>query len=120
MRQIIAQPVDQTDAGGRLSRRTNPIKAPNFDFVGSVQRLQTYIYNAERGTAVADVEMQARILRNETPRYRYAAETPDGNYEGSTSAFPSGLRLLGQISVRKGEGPALTSITVGASRFPTL
>lgn len=34
---------------------------------GSVLRFQSYIYNAERGTAAADVEMQARILRNGAP-----------------------------------------------------
>jgi VWFA-related protein len=33
---------------------------------GSILRFQSYIYNAERGTTAADVEMQARILRNDT------------------------------------------------------
>ena len=32
---------------------------------GSVLRFQTYVYNAERGAAAPDVEMQARILRDD-------------------------------------------------------
>jgi hypothetical protein len=59
-------PTEPTETKFAGAPRSVTVNVDHHFTRGSVLRFQTYVYNAERGAATPDVEMQARILGNDT------------------------------------------------------
>ena len=59
-------PTELTEAKLAGAPRSITVNVDHHFTRGSILRFQTYVYNAERAAAAPDVEMEARILRDDT------------------------------------------------------